>query len=69
MKPATGPVARIWPPVDAIDSTGFVGSLAGGSLFAVRSAAVRVARVCGRAGGVGRYVTAGLKVCEVDGGV
>jgi hypothetical protein len=55
--------------VEAIDFTGFVGTLAGGSFFAVRCAAVWVPRVCGRAGGVGRYVTAGLKVCEVDGGV
>jgi hypothetical protein len=55
--------------VEAIDSTGFVGPLTGGSFFAGLCAAVRVARVCGRAGGVGRYVTAGLEVCEVDGGV
>jgi hypothetical protein len=43
--------------------------LTGGSFLAVRCAAVWVAGVCGRVGGVGRYVTAGLKVCEVDGGV
>lgn len=62
-------VDRIWPPVEAIDSTGFVGPLTGGSFFAGLCVAVWVARVCGRAGGVVRYVTAGLEVCEVDGGV
>jgi len=55
--------------VEAIDSTGFVGPLTGGSFFTDLCAAVWVARVCGRAGGVGRYVTAGLEVCKVDGGV
>jgi hypothetical protein len=55
--------------VEAIDSTGFVGPLTGGSFFAGLRAAVWVERVCGRAGGFGRYVTAGLEVCEVDGGV
>jgi hypothetical protein len=55
--------------VEAIDSTGFVGPLTGGSFFAGLCAAVWVARVCGRAGSVGRYVTAGLEVCGVDGGV
>jgi hypothetical protein len=55
--------------VEAIDSTGSLGTLTGGSFFAGRCAPIWVARVCGRAGGVGRYVTAGLEVCEVDGGV
>ncbi len=55
-------VARISPPVAAIDSTRFVGSLTGGSFFTVRCTGVRAARTCGRAGVRGN-VTAGLEVC------
>ena len=52
--------------MEAIDSTGSLGTLTGGSFFAGLCAAVWVARVCGRAGGVGRYVTAGREVSELS---